>query len=102
MAGDETATILGSLERQRATFAWKCGGLDKAGLQATVGASSMTLGGLIKHLALVEDDYFTRSCSGETLGRRGTRWTGTPIRIGNGALRPRTPLSSCISSGRGP
>jgi len=27
VAGDETATMLGSLERQRAIFAWKCGGL---------------------------------------------------------------------------
>jgi hypothetical protein len=60
IAGDETAAILGSLERQRAIFAWKCGGLDAAGLQATVGASSMTLGGLLKHLALVEDDHFAR------------------------------------------
>src|SRR4051812_47848007 len=51
VAGDETATLLGSLERQRATFAWKAGGLDAAGLRATVGVSSMTLGGLIKHLA---------------------------------------------------
>jgi len=59
VAGDETATLLGSLERQRATLAWKCGGLDAAGLRATVGASSMTLGGLLKHLALVEDDYFS-------------------------------------------
>ena len=25
VAGDETATLLGSLERQRATLAWKCG-----------------------------------------------------------------------------
>lgn len=59
VAGNETDTLLGSLERQRATFAWKCGGLDAAGLSATVGASSMTLGGLLKHLALVEDDYFS-------------------------------------------
>jgi uncharacterized damage-inducible protein DinB len=58
-AGDEVATLLGSLERQRATFAWKAGGLDAAGMQATVGASSMTLGGLVKHLTLVEADYFT-------------------------------------------
>ncbi len=57
-AGDETATLLGSLERQRATFAWKCSGLDADGMRATVGVSSMTLGGLLKHLALVEDDYF--------------------------------------------
>jgi hypothetical protein len=59
VAGDETATLIGSLERTRATFAWKCGGLDAAGMQATVGASSMTLGGLVKHLALVEDHYFS-------------------------------------------
>jgi hypothetical protein len=55
-AGDETATLLGFLERQRATFAWKCGGLDAAGLRVTVGASSMTLGGMLKHLARFEDD----------------------------------------------
>jgi hypothetical protein len=55
-AGDETATLLGFLERQRATLAWKCGGLDAAGLRATVGASSMTLGGMLKHLARFEDD----------------------------------------------
>jgi uncharacterized damage-inducible protein DinB len=59
IAGDETATLLGALERERATLAWKCGGLDAAGLTATVGASSMTLGGLLKHLALVEDEYFS-------------------------------------------
>src|SRR3712207_2071199 len=55
-AGDEVATLLGFLERQRATFAWKCGGLDAAGLRATVGASSMALGGMLKHLARFEDD----------------------------------------------
>ncbi|MGH2444236.1 MAG: DUF664 domain-containing protein, partial [Chloroflexota bacterium] len=59
VAGNETATLLGSLERQRATFAWKCWGLDPAGLRARVGKSSMTLGGMLKHLALVEDYYFS-------------------------------------------
>ena len=58
LAGDEVATLLGSLERQRATFAWKCGGLDAAGMRATVGASTITLGGLLKHVALVEADVF--------------------------------------------
>lgn len=67
LAGDETDTLLGSLERQRATFAWKCGGLDATGLQARVGASTMTLGGLLKHLALVEDDYFSGRLWAETL-----------------------------------
>ena len=57
---DETSTLLGFLDYQRATLAWKCGGLDAAGLRATVGASSITLGGLLKHLAYVEDDWFSR------------------------------------------
>jgi hypothetical protein len=59
VAGGETATLLGSLERQRATFAWKAGGLDAAGLRATTAASSLTLGGLLVHLARVEDSYFS-------------------------------------------
>jgi Protein of unknown function (DUF664) len=68
LAGDEIDTLLGSLERQRATFAWKCGGLGAAGLRATVGASSMTLGGLLKHLALCEDVSFARKLLGRAPG----------------------------------
>jgi uncharacterized damage-inducible protein DinB len=60
VASDETATLLGFLDYQRATLAWKCAGLDAAGLQATVGVSSMTLGGLLKHMAYVEDSWFSR------------------------------------------
>ena len=63
-AADETSTTLGFLEYQRATLAWKCAGLNAAGLRATVGASSMTLGGLLKHLAYVEDNWFSRSLHG--------------------------------------
>ena len=54
-AGDEVATLLGSLERQRATFAWKAGGLDADGLAVRVAASAVTLGGLLKHLAFTEE-----------------------------------------------
>ena len=68
IAGDETATLLGSLERQRRILAWKCGGLDAAGLTATVGVSSITLGGLLKHMALVEDDHFARLLLAEKAG----------------------------------
>jgi hypothetical protein len=57
-AGDEIATLLGSLERQRSYLAWKCGGLDATGLRARLEPSAITLGGLLKHLALVEDEYF--------------------------------------------
>ncbi len=56
LAADEAGTLLGFLEYQRATLAWKCSGLDAVGLQATVAASSMTLGGMLKHLARFEDD----------------------------------------------
>lgn len=66
-AGDEAATLLGALERQRATFAWKAGGLDERGLAVTVGASTLTLGALIKHLAFVEDLKFTTMLLGEDL-----------------------------------
>lgn len=59
VAGTEVETLVGSLERQRATFRWKAGGLDAAGLRATVASSTITLGGLLKHLALVEDHYFS-------------------------------------------
>ncbi len=68
IAGDEATTLLGSLERQRATFAWKSGGLDAAGLQARVGASSITLGGLLKHVALVEDNTFAWKLLGRDPG----------------------------------
>ena len=80
IAGDETATMLGSLERQRATFAWKSGGLDAAGLRATVGASSITLGGLLKHLAFVEAGYFTWRLFGRDPGPpwNAVDWDATP------------------------
>jgi len=68
LAGDEVSTFLGSLERQRATFAWKCSGLDAAGMRATVGTSSVTLGGLLKHLALVEDHTFSTKFLGRSPG----------------------------------
>lgn len=59
VAGNDVDTLLGSLERQRRIFAWKCGGLDAVGLRATLGPSTMTLGGLLKHMAAVEDLWFS-------------------------------------------
>jgi hypothetical protein len=57
--GTELETLQGALERQRGYVAWKCGNLDAAGLRATLGPSDMTLGGLLKHLALCEDHMFS-------------------------------------------
>lgn len=60
LAADEAAVLVGFLERQRATLAWKCGGLDAAGLRATLPPSSITLGGLLKHMAHVEEHTLAR------------------------------------------
>jgi len=60
--------VLAVLERNRRTFAWKTGGLDRAGLTATTAASSMTLGGLVKHMALVEADWLVVKLAGQPYG----------------------------------
>src|SRR4029450_4615868 len=79
-AADDTLGLLGSLERQRATFAWKSGGLDGAGMRATVGASAITLGSLVKHLALIEDDYFSHRMNGRSPGPpwESVEWEADP------------------------
>jgi uncharacterized damage-inducible protein DinB len=64
VAAGELETLLGFLEFHRATFAWKCAGLDADGLNATVGASPMTLGGMLKHLAYVEESWFAEDLHG--------------------------------------
>jgi uncharacterized damage-inducible protein DinB len=58
-AGNEAATLLGFLDFQRATLEWKCRGVDADGLRATVAASPISLGGLLKHMARVEEGWFT-------------------------------------------
>jgi hypothetical protein len=68
IAGDETSTLLGSLERVRSFLGWKCGGLDGAGIRTTAAASTITLGGLLKHLAFVEDDHFATLWLGRAVG----------------------------------
>lgn len=65
--GDEHAALFAALDRQRITFRWKTADLDAAGLAATTAASAMTLGGLLKHLALVEDVYFQWKILGKAL-----------------------------------
>ncbi|MGW4647855.1 mycothiol transferase [Kitasatospora sp. NPDC004289] len=80
LAGTEAAAVLGALERQRATLAWKTSGLDAAGLRATLGASTVTLGGLLKHLAHIEDSHFARLWLGEPAGApwEAVDWEATP------------------------
>ncbi|MBL1080163.1 DUF664 domain-containing protein [Nocardia sp. 2] len=68
LAGTETEHLVGALERLRTTFRWKADDLDATGLRARVGASALTLGGLLKHLARVEDECFGPKFSGSPLG----------------------------------
>jgi hypothetical protein len=67
-AGTEAEALIGALERQRATFRWKTADLGAEGLRARFGSSALTLGGLLKHLALQEDYASTAKLSGEPLG----------------------------------
>jgi uncharacterized damage-inducible protein DinB len=64
----EAESLLSVLERNRRTFAWKTAGLDATGLRATTSASAMTLGGLVKHVALVEADWLAVKLAGRGYG----------------------------------
>jgi hypothetical protein len=66
-AGEEEMQLF-ALERSRAQFAWKVGGLDAAALRRPHPPSTMTLGGLIKHLALCEDARTSEFVTGAPLG----------------------------------
>jgi uncharacterized damage-inducible protein DinB len=67
MTAGETEMLLFALDRSRAQFAWKTGGLDAEALRRPFPPSAMTLGGLIKHLAAVEERY-TIDFTGEPPG----------------------------------
>ncbi len=67
LAGNEVEHLVGALDRLRTTFRWKADALDAAGLQARIGASTMTIGGLLKHLAANEDYMFLVKFRGEPM-----------------------------------
>lgn len=65
--GTEAATLLGFLDSQRATLEFKCSGLSDEQLRVALPPSPLTLGGLLKHLACVEDSWFTEVVAGQPL-----------------------------------
>lgn len=67
MAGDEVEMLMFALDRARAQFAWKCGGLDAAALAKPLPPSAMTLGGLVKHVALCEDMRISEFLTGDRM-----------------------------------
>jgi hypothetical protein len=66
--GTEVDLLLFALDRSRAQFAWKVGGLDADALQRAHPPSAMTLAGIVKHLAAVETRYTVEFFAGATAG----------------------------------
>lgn len=64
-AGDEVAVVRGFLDFHRQTLRWKTEGLTAEQLAATHPPSTMTLGGMLKHLAYVEDHWFGHVFAGQ-------------------------------------
>ena len=56
--GDEATILRGFLTYHRDTLRWKCSGLTQEQLAQPLPPSDMTLGGMMKHLALVESNWF--------------------------------------------
>ena len=59
IASDELATLLGYLDFQRATLEWKCHSLSVPDMRKKIAASSITLGGILKHMTFVENHWFS-------------------------------------------
>jgi len=65
---DERATLTSFLDYHRATLEWKCSGLDHAQLrERKVPPSSLSLLGLVRHMAEVERSWFGRALGGKDL-----------------------------------
>jgi uncharacterized damage-inducible protein DinB len=60
----EAEMLLAFLDYHRDTFRWKCSGLTQAQLAQTHPPSTMTLGGMMKHLALNEVGWFGATLAG--------------------------------------
>ena len=64
-AGDELALLTRFLDYNRAVMRRKAQGLSAEQLARHLGPSEMTIGGVLKHLALVEDSWFHRRLLGQ-------------------------------------
>ena len=68
--GDERTTLVESLRKQRLTLEIKCAGLDaQAMARRAVEPSTMSLLGLVRHLAEMERDTFRVMMSGQDVPR---------------------------------
>jgi hypothetical protein len=58
LRADEPTTLRAFLDYHRDTFRRKCSGLSRAQLAQSLAPSDMTLGGMMKHLAVVDQSWF--------------------------------------------
>lgn len=66
LIADEEQMLTAWLDYHRATLAWKCSGLTDDQLrERSAPPSSMSLLGLLRHMADVERGWFRRTLSGE-------------------------------------
>ena len=80
LVGTEQEILLGWLDYHRDTLRWKTEGLSREQLAQTLGPGSLTLGGLLMHMALVEDSWFTRAWAGRSMPQpwAGVDWSADP------------------------
>ncbi len=74
--GDERTLLLAFLQYHRDTLRTKAGGLDQQQLATALPPSDMTLGGMVKHLGLVENSWLRERLAGDGLSEpwRSTDW----------------------------
>jgi uncharacterized damage-inducible protein DinB len=60
--------LTGFLDYHRATLLWKASGLTQQEMATPLPSSELTIAGLVKHLALVEDSWFTERFAGQGEG----------------------------------
>jgi hypothetical protein len=79
-AVDERETHVTFLDYYRSVLLRKASGLTQAQLAVAVPPSDMTLGGLVKHMALVENSWFVRNWQGADPGEPWTSvdWDADP------------------------
>jgi uncharacterized damage-inducible protein DinB len=63
--GDERTLLTQFLDHHRSILVRKAEGLSRAQMAQRLGPSTLTIGGLVKHMALVEDSWFQERLSGE-------------------------------------
>ncbi len=64
LQADEATTLRAFLDYHRETFRWKCRGLSQEQLAQSLPPTDMTLGGMMKHLAVVESGWFEETFAG--------------------------------------